>query len=160
MAAALKMQEDPDISSRPEWSETDHYGRGDWLHHRTEQARDWTAACYVAADLLREQIPATPSAADQGGTGQGEGAGRNTRSEKRNGGRRPLAPTDPKRQVYERIKRERKPGERSAATRKRLEADKDFMELFKAAKVKWKTVFKNARAYFSQPGKIQESPAP
>jgi hypothetical protein len=78
---------------------------------------------------------------------------------KPNGGRRSLPENDPKLQVYRRIQRECRPGERSASIRARLEADKDFMELFKKANLKWRTVFKNARAYFSQPGKKQETPS-
>jgi hypothetical protein len=87
-------------------------------------------------------------------SGQGEGTAANTSKRKRKTGRRPLAVTDPKFQVYDRIRRE---SGTTAEKRARLTADRDFMELFKASGAKWKTVFKNARAYFSQPGKKQET---
>lgn len=70
---------------------------------------------------------------------------------RKKGGRSPLPNTDPKVQVYSRIKLERKPNERSAKVRERLEADKDFMDLFRAANLKWKNVFNRARAYFARP---------
>jgi hypothetical protein len=77
------------------------------------------------------------------------------RSKRKGGGRTPLPETSPLFQVYKRIHSENgKPSEK----RERLEADKDFMEIFKASGAKWKTVFKNARAYFAQPGKKQENP--
>jgi hypothetical protein len=68
----------------------------------------------------------------------------------RKGGRPRLAETDPKLQVYQRIRRECESGESPAAIRDRLKADKDFMELLKAARLSLRTAFKNARAYFAQ----------
>jgi hypothetical protein len=111
-----------------------------------DEPRKLTLAGWSELAVLRERSSEKPPP-------NGDGKG------KRRGGRRPLDKADPKRQVYDRIRQERKTGERNAIVRERLKADKDFMELFRAAKLNWKTVFKNARAYFGQPGKKPETPS-
>jgi hypothetical protein len=91
------------------------------------------------------------------------GAGAKVGRSKRNIGRPRLRDADPKLQVYNRIRRERKPGERPAVVQERLEADRDFMELFEAAKLKWETVFHNADVYYYRPRRPtnkQQTPPP
>jgi hypothetical protein len=78
-------------------------------------------------------------------------------SAKRKGGRPRLAEADPKFQAYQRIRRERQSGESLTAIQDRLQADKDFMELFNAGNLNWDTVFKNERAYSAQQGQKQEN---
>ncbi len=139
-----------------------------WLkavHNKTDpleiESREVAALLQAACEQRTERHAPTETSvggtANQAGARRGEGVAKPMKP-KRKGGRRELAETDPKRQVYERIRRESKTGEKAATIQRRLEDDKDFIALFKAAKLKWKTVFKNARAYFGQPGKKQETP--
>jgi hypothetical protein len=88
------------------------------------------------------------------------GQSKGTTGPKGKAGRPRLKETDPKLQVYNWLRRERKPGERPAVVQKRLEADRDFMELFEAAKLRWETVFHNADVYFQRPrNKSTNSPS-
>jgi hypothetical protein len=82
-----------------------------------------------------------------------------SRTTKRKGGRRRLAETDPKFQVYDRIRREHGAGTARSDIPERLRSDRDFMEQVEAAKLRLnRNLVKAALAFFEQ-RKKQETPS-
>ncbi len=78
---------------------------------------------------------------------------------KGSGGRRRLAETTLKFQIYDRIRREHVAGIARRDIPERLRSDKDLMEQVKAAKLTVnKKLVKNALAYFNRPRKTQQTP--
>jgi hypothetical protein len=120
----------------------------------------FTVLCRLALELTEAQLQdlrpilrtvSSPGADPlQDGTGQGEGPAATSRNAKGRGGRRKLAETDPKLQVYLRIRREREGGTARRDIPERLKGDKDFMEQVHRAKLKLnKKLVKSALDFFA-----------
>jgi hypothetical protein len=130
---------------------------------RPYRLRQWRNDLLALRDLA-EAMDAAGRTGDQARAGAGgcEGARANTNrgatreSEgkvgkgKSKGGKQPLEKSNPmKLQVYERIRREHRPGEQHADMVERLKADKDFADQAKATGLKLNTnLVRNALAFF------------